>query len=186
MGTVFAIIITPLLFYYKSAMGFPLFLIWLQTPVYLLHQAEEYLIPGGFIEHFNQMITGKKDSGGPLDSTRVFWVNVMLVWIIFPFVSALATFDHNLNFGLYLLYFSVVNGLMHVRSGIKDRKYNPGLMISFFLNVQLGIYSILFLQGTGRIWWCTHIFAGLLAILLHVWLIVSMQIKMKAMRVGRT
>ena len=40
LGTVFALIITPILFYYKSAIGLPLFLIWLQTPVYLLHQAE--------------------------------------------------------------------------------------------------------------------------------------------------
>ncbi|MFX0199438.1 MAG: HXXEE domain-containing protein [Candidatus Hodarchaeota archaeon] len=182
IGTVCAIILTPILFYYKSAMGFPLFLIWLQTPVYLLHQAEEYLIPGGFTEFFNKFIIGSKDGEGPLDSSRAFWVNVILIWILFPIVSGLTTYYDNLNIGMYLLYFSVANGLMHVRGAIMSRKYNPGLIVSFFLNVELGIYSILILQGTGNIWWPNHIFAAVVGILVNVYLVVSMKLKLKALR----
>jgi len=76
-------------------------------------------------------------------------VNVLLVWIIFPIFSAFATYLNKLDIGMYLLYFSVANGLMHVVNGIRFAAYNPGLIISFFLNVIIGLYGIMVLQGTG-------------------------------------
>jgi hypothetical protein len=163
-------------------MGFPLFLIWIQIPIYLLHQAEEYLIPGGFIEHLNKIFTGKATKEGPLNESRAFWINVLLVWVIFPIFSTFTTYFNNLNIGMYLLYFSVANGLMHVGNGIRLSAYNPGLIISFFLNVIIGLYSIMVLQGTGTIWWPNHIFSAIIAILAHVWVVVSMKLKMKVLK----
>lgn len=182
MGTIFAIILTPILLYYRSNMGFPLFLIWIQIPIYLLHQAEEYLIPGGFIEHLNKILTGEATKEGPLDESRAFRINVLLVWVIFPIFSAFTTYFNNLNIGMYLLYFSVANGLMHVLNGIRLSAYNPGLIISFFLNVIIGLYSIMVLQGTGTIWWPNHIFSAIIAILVNVWVVVSMKLKMEALK----
>jgi hypothetical protein len=182
IGTVLALILTPILLYYRSEMGLPLFLIWMQVPIYLLHQTEEYLIPGGFIEHFNRVLTGKATREGPLDESRAFWVNVLLVWVIFPIVAAFATYLGNLSIGIYLLYFSVANGLMHVINGIRFAAYNPGFVISLFLNVIIGLYGIMVLQGTGTIWWPNHIISAIVAILINVWLIVSMKLKMKALQ----
>ena len=182
LGTFFAIILTPIFLYYKSRMGLPLFLIWMQIPIYLMHQAEEYLIPGGFIEHFNRVLSGKATREGPLDESRAFWVNVLLVWVIFPIFSAFATYLNKLDIGMYLLYFSVANGLMHVVNGIRFAAYNPGLIISFFLNVIIGLYGIMVLQGTGAIWWPTHIFSAIVAILVNLWLVLSMKLKMKALK----
>jgi hypothetical protein len=83
---------------------------------------------------------------------------------------------------MYLLYFSVANGLMHVLNGIRLSAYNPGLIVSFFLNVIFGLYSIMVLQGTGTIWWPNHIFSAIVAILVNVWVGVSMKLKMKALK----
>ena len=182
IGTVFAIILTPILLYCRSNMGLPLFLIWMQIPIYLLHQAEEYLIPGGFIEHLNKALTGKATREGPLNESRAFRINVLLVWVIFPIFAAFATYFNNLNIGMYLLYFSVANGLIHVISGIRFAEYNPGLIISFFLNVIIGLYSIMVLQGTGAIWWPNHIFSAFVAILANLWVVVSMKLRMKALK----
>ena len=91
-------------------------------------------------------------------------------------------FSYKLDIGMYLLYFSVVNGLMHVVNGIRFATYNPGLIISFFLNVIIGLYGIMVLQGTGAIWWPTHIFSAIVGILVNLWLILSIKLKMKALK----
>ena len=40
--------------------NFPLFLIWGQFVIYLLHQFEEYVLPGGFVAFFNKNVIGSK------------------------------------------------------------------------------------------------------------------------------
>ena len=146
-----------MLIMFKDAIGLPLFLIWLQFPIYLVHQTEEYLLPGGFIEFVNSRIFRMDIEEGPLNAGNTFWINILFVWIAYPLCAA---FSHwNLNVGAYLLYFTMLNGLTHVGAAIRLRRYNPGLAASLFLNIGVSGYSVAVLAGTGKIWWATHIFA---------------------------
>jgi len=53
-----AVYLTILLVLFVMKQNFALFLIWIQTPVYFLHQFEEYILPGGFITFFNTKVLG--------------------------------------------------------------------------------------------------------------------------------
>ena len=46
------------LFLFAADEGVALLLLWLQLPVYWLHQFEEYVYPGGFIAVFNTRMLG--------------------------------------------------------------------------------------------------------------------------------
>ena len=61
-GTPFLALYTFILIWlYVKDANYPLFLIWLQCSAYWLHEFEEYVCPGGFLDFFNR---------GPLGSTR--------------------------------------------------------------------------------------------------------------------
>jgi hypothetical protein len=186
VGVVYAIIITPILFYYKTKLGIPLFLIWLMTPIYLLHQTEEYLIPGGFKKELNKNFTGDEESDGPLTFLSAFIINVPLIWIVFPLFAALATYYDNLNFGVYIFYFSVLNGFTHVGLGIVQGRYNPGLFVSFFGNVLFGLISLTILHGTGKILPVHIILSAIVGILIHLAIILPLRLKTKALNKTRT
>ena len=54
-ATIFlAVYITLLLVLFVREENYALYLIWLQTPIYFLHQFEEYVFPGGFLKFFNR------------------------------------------------------------------------------------------------------------------------------------
>jgi len=101
------------LFLLRDRMDLALMLIWLQTPVYFLHQFEEYIYPGGFLAFFNRKNLGSQRSDFPLTQTMSLWINVPVIFIGFP-VSAYLAGRFGLSFGLWAVYFSVVNGLAHV------------------------------------------------------------------------
>ena len=166
IGMVMAPYVLFMLIMFKDAIGLPLFLIWLQFPIYLVHQTEEYLIPGGFREFVNSRVFRMDIDGRPLNERNTFWINILFVWIAYPLLAA---FSHwNLNVGVYLFYFTLLNGLSHVAAAIRLRRYNPGLVASLFLNIGVSAYSIAVLSGTGKIWWATHVIAIAVGIVFHI------------------
>ena len=91
-------------------------LIWLQVPVYLLHQFEEHAWPGGFKEFVGKIVF-KQDDGGPLTEKSIFWINIPIVWIGFPIFAALTTISTDL--GLWIIYLSLTNGAFHILVAIR-------------------------------------------------------------------
>jgi len=142
-ATIFAAIYSLLfifLFVYKE--GFALFLIWLHVPVYLLHEFEEFIFPGGFPEMMTEMLVGKGHEVSYALKKAGFWVNVPFIFFGFPFVAALATLL-GLSWGMYVVYFTLIAALPHLISAVKDKKlYNPGMFVSVFLNLPVSIYTI--------------------------------------------
>ena len=59
--TLTSIYMAVLLVLFVMKQDFPLFLIWLHTPIYFLHAFEEYILPGGFLKFFNAKALGSKD-----------------------------------------------------------------------------------------------------------------------------
>jgi len=129
-----------LLLLFVMRQDFPLFLIWLHTPIYFLHEFEEYILPGGFLAFFNTKVLGSKNPEIPLDVRRSFWINVPLVFVAYPLSAILAT-RFGLAWGIWTAYFSVANALSHVVMYFQQR-YNPGLIVSLLVNIPIGVFTI--------------------------------------------
>jgi hypothetical protein len=150
VGVILAIYLFVMLIVFVRKVDFVVFVLLLQTPIYMLHQTEEYIFPGGFGKFFNTKIFNLETEDEPLDENFIFYVNVILIWIVLPVFGLLSTLNY--GFGLWLPYFSFFAGIAHVALGIKARKlYNPGLMVSLFINIPVGLWSIIYLLEQGII-----------------------------------
>ena len=147
-GFILSIFLFVFLFAFVKNHDFVLFLLLLQTPLYMLHEAEEYIFPGGFARFFNIDILKLQTEDQPVDENFIFYVNVTLIWIVLPVFGLLAAIDY--QYGLWIPYFSFFAGVAHIALGIKARKrYNPGLIISLLLNIPVGAWSVLYLVDHG-------------------------------------
>ena len=162
VGVILSIYLFIMLFVFVRQVDFVIFVLLLQTPLYMLHQTEEYVFPGGFGKFFNTKIFKLKTENKPLDENFIFYVNVLLIWIVLPLFGLLASFDY--GYGLWLPYFSLFAGIAHIALAIKARKaYNPGLVVSLFVNIPVGLWSISYLlqQGVLENFVNIHLFIGL-------------------------
>ena len=162
-GFILSIFLFIFLFVFVRNDDFVIFVLLLQTPLYMLHQTEEYVFPGGFGKFFNTKIFKLETEDQPVDQNFIFYVNVILIWIILPAFGLLATVDY--RFGLWIPYFSFFAGIAHVALAIKAKKlYNPGLLVSLFVNIPVGLWSILYFINIGilnNFFFNTHIVIGL-------------------------
>jgi len=147
-GLLISIFLFVFLFTLVKDADFVLFLLLLQTPLYMIHETEEYVFPGGFGRFFNIDIFKVDTEDKPVDENFIFYVNVILIWIILPTFGLLAA--KNVQYGLWIPYFSFFAGVAHIALGIKARKlYNPGLVVSLLLNIPVGAWSVLYLVEHG-------------------------------------
>ncbi|MBT3337927.1 MAG: HXXEE domain-containing protein [Anaerolineae bacterium] len=133
VGLILAVFLLIFLFVFVRDDDFVVFLLLLQTPLYMLHEAEEYIFPGGFGKYFNTKIFKLETEDAPLDENFIFFVNVILIWIALPLFGLLSTIDY--RFGLWIPYFSFFAGVAHIALAIKAKKlYSPGLIVSHILS----------------------------------------------------
>ncbi|MCD6188708.1 MAG: HXXEE domain-containing protein [Thermococcus sp.] len=136
-----------------------LFLIWVQTPVYWVHQFEEYIYPGGFVEFFNRGVLGSKREDWPLTKTHALWINVPIIFIGFPLSAILAGLV-DISMGIWTAYFSV---LSHAGMFFKHG-YNLGLVASALLNIPVGAYTIYYFATRHPLSLGAHITGFLVAL----------------------
>jgi len=147
-GLIVSIFLFVFLFVFVKNSDFVLFLILLQTPLYMLHETEEYVFPGGFAKFFNMDIFKLDTADQPLGENFIFYVNVTLIWIILPVFGLLSIQDY--QFGLWIPYFSFFAGVAHIALALKARRlYNPGLVVSLVLNIPVGLWSIIYLTNNA-------------------------------------
>ena len=160
------LLIVLCIFVMKS--DFALFLIWIQLVVYFLHQFEEYILPGGFVEFFNKYTLGSEKSDFPLNKVASFWINIPIIFIAFPLSAILAGYI-DISIGIWAAYFSIINALSHVGMFFKNKfNYNPGLFVSLFLNIPVGIYTIYYFASENLISMNAHIIGLIIALLVQV------------------
>jgi hypothetical protein len=148
VGVILAVFLFVFLFVFIRKNDFVIFILLLQTPLYMLHQTEEYIFPGGFGKYFNTKIFNLESEDKPVDENFIFFVNVILIWIVLPVFGLLSTINY--QYGLWIPYFSFFAGMAHVALAIKAKKiYNPGLIVSVFINIPIGLWSILQLINRG-------------------------------------
>ena len=140
-----------------------LFWAYINIPLYLFHQTEEHFWPGGFKNYINKVIYTLPEGEETLTDKKVFWINILLVWVAF-LVFGLLTLV-NIGFGLLIIVFSIMNCLTHIVQGIRRKAWNPGLVIAS-LQFIVSIYAAYFVTVNGLhnqiVWWTTTVvFSGL-------------------------
>jgi hypothetical protein len=147
-GLILAVFITIIIVLFVRPVDFVLFVILLQTPLYFVHETEEYIFPGGFAQFFNQYIYKKDPENGPFDETAIFLVNMGYVWIPLPVFGLLSIINY--SFGAWIPYFVFYQGFAHIVLAVIARKlYNPGLIVSLMLNIPVGFWAILILVNNN-------------------------------------
>lgn len=148
-STIFiAIAISLVLLSFLSVTPWYLFLIWFQFPVYLVHQFEEHVFPGHFKEFINREVFHSQTADYPLSTPAVFWINILAIWFLFP-LGAICAQNLSPQFGVLLPVFGLFNATLHVVMFLIKRRYNPGLLVSVFLNYPTGIYTLHILTRSG-------------------------------------
>ncbi len=172
-----AIIVTLIIYFFIKPYNIVLFLIWIQLPIYLLHQFEEHNW-NGFKNYVNRSVFKVIEGDYPLNNKIIFWVNIPIVWILIPIFAVLSTL--NIMLGLWIPYFAVFNSLSHVIFSIRNREYNPGLIVSLMLGIPVGIYALIVFYSLISVPVIISILSIFFGILLH--LIVFCYIKMNYKR----
>ncbi|MGZ7067486.1 MAG: HXXEE domain-containing protein [Methanobacterium sp.] len=160
-----AIILALLIYFFIKTENIVLFLIWIQIPIYLLHQFEEHTW-NGFKNYINKKVFNVEEGEFPLNDRNIFWINIPIVWIMMPVFAGLSSF--NVMFGLWIPYFAVFNSLSHVIFSLRNREYNPGLIVSLILGIPVGIYALIIFYSYISVPAIISILSILFALLLHV------------------
>ena len=144
-----------------------IFLVWMQTPFYLLHEFEEHAYPGKFRQFINLKLFESGNPAFPLTEAGVFWINIPMIWCLFP-LMAILTQHVSLSFGLTLPYFTLFNATTHMIAASVKRSYNPGLFCSIVLNYPTCIYTIMYLNSHDHLSISANVWGFLFAIAGHL------------------
>jgi hypothetical protein len=187
-STIFlAVYSTIFIFLFVLEIDIALFLIWIQLPVYWLHQFEEYVFPGGFIETFNRKVLGSSEKEWPMSKRASLWINIPIIYIAFP-LSAILAGTVDISIGIWTAYFSILNAASHVGMFVIKR-YNPGFFVSAFLNIPVGVFTVWYFYSNDVISVFGHLIGVLVAVAvqggLMVWGLKFMRTKVKKKGSGK-
>ncbi|NHJ22672.1 MAG: HXXEE domain-containing protein [Candidatus Lokiarchaeota archaeon] len=176
VGFISALFILLLLFLNsKVPIGSFKWLYWLSLPLYMFHQFEEYVYPGGFKEELNKMLNREEGSREILTDKIVLVVNIGFIWILTPILIVLNAIS--IIFPVILMTLVTFNGFTHVIASIILRRYNPGLIMSIITNIPLGLYVLISL-GLNGVASSFELFIGILAgSLLHIALFIFLRLR---------
>ncbi len=165
VGVILALFLTIYLFVIVLPQNTLLFAVLMSTPLYMLHDADEYVFPGGFAQFMNKNIFKSDPETGLLDTADVFWGN-MAVWVAIPLFSLWAVFD--IRQAIALPYFFIFQAVIHLILGIVGKRFlNPGMVSAWLVHVPWGIWTIWLLVQAGMItnlYWNPGLRDGLLIV----------------------
>jgi len=140
-----------------------LFALMMYTPLYMLHETDEYVFPGGFAQFANKNIYRTNPDNGLVDKAAVFWIN-MVVWFFLPLSGFQAMTD--LTQAGFLPYFVIFQAVVHLVIGMVGKRFlNPGMVTAWLVHVPWGIWTITLLMRAGVVvnpYWNGYLQAGLL------------------------
>ena len=141
-----------------------LFALLMSTPLYMLHEIDEYVFPGGFAQFMNSKIYKTDPEDGMLDTAAVFWINVVAVWIGLSFFSLWAVID--IRQAIAIPYFFIFQAVVHLILGIVGKRIiSPGMVSAWLVHVPWAIWTIWLLVQAGIItnpYWNSDLLTGLL------------------------
>ncbi|MFM7151374.1 MAG: HXXEE domain-containing protein [Gemmataceae bacterium] len=167
-ASLFLLAITPI---FLDLAGLAITLVFIQLPIYLIHQGEEH-IGDRFRLHINQTIGGGREV---LTSLATFIINALGVWV-FDLVALYCAWLVAPSSGLAAGYLSLVNGVVHVLPAIRQRAYNPGLVTAILLLIPFGIWCVV--RTGSEAGWTSHAVGLGAAIAIHAAIIGFVVVRM--------
>jgi hypothetical protein len=165
----FLLSIVPLV---VGAWSLPLLLVYLQLPIYMLHQLEEHY-DDRFRRFVNEHVAGGRQA---LTTPAVVFINVPGVWGVNLIALYLAYFvDPGL--GLIAIYLTLVNAVAHIVATIVVRSYNPGLVTALVLFLPVGTWGLVALSRVPGVTMSYHIVGLGIALLIHVAIIAHVKLR---------
>ncbi|WP_245559635.1 HXXEE domain-containing protein [Amorphus coralli] len=154
-------------------MSLALLAVYLQLPVYMLHQLEEHS-GDRFRRYVNETMVGGTEA---LTTPAVLVINIGGVWGIDLAALYLARFV-SLGLGLIAVYLTLVNALVHIVGGVVQRRYNPGLVTAIVLFLPVGLWALVTVSDAPGVGGIDHLVGGLAAVLVHV--AIAVHVKRRA------
>jgi hypothetical protein len=142
--------------------SWPMIAVFLQLPLYMVHQYEEH---DG--DRFGRFVNGMLGDGRiVLSAAAIFVINVPGVWGVNA-VSIWLAGTYGVGFGLIGIYLTLVNAVVHIIPTIRLRRYNPGLVTGILLFLPVGIWSLVEVSAVPGVTWVHHLLGLAVAILIH-------------------
>jgi len=173
LAGLFLLAVAPI---FAAAVGLPLLLIYLQLPVYMLHQLEEHY-DDRFRKFVNDLLAGGREV---LSTPAVVVINVVGVWVVILIALYLARFV-GLGLGLIAIYLTLVNALVHLVGAVVQRRYNPGLATAVVLFLPVGIWGLMVVSAAPGVTTTDHVVGLAVAILVHVAIAVHIRQRVAAL-----
>lgn len=155
-----------------------LVLVYLQTPLYMLHQVEEHT-RDRLRTFLNQQIFHGIEAVTPV---AVLWVNLPGVWALTAASICLSIFV-GAGWGLIGAYLIAVNGAAHLVWWVRLRTYNPGLWTAILFFVPLSVFSFWKGAGAGGTWE-NHIVGLAVAVGIHAWFMIHTKHRARRLRLA--
>jgi len=168
--------LVPLLY---EQFGLPLLLVYIQLPIYMLHQLEEHH-QDRFRLWFNEVLGGGREA---LSTSAVVFINVVGVWIVNLLALYLAHFA-SIGYGLIAVYLTLVNAVVHIAGAIIQRRYNPGLLTAIALFLPVGIWALRVISLLPNVPLVDHAAALGLVVLLHGAIVFYVKVRIAAPSLG--
>lgn len=151
-----------------------LLVVFLQMPIYMLHQFEEHA-GDRFRTFVNRVVCHGREA---LSSEAAFVINVPGVWGT-NLVSLLLAYFVAPGYGLIAAYLVLVNALAHIQQSVKLRAYNPGVVTAILLFLPSGGFALWYLVHSVAPSWHYHAVGLGVAIAIHVGIILWLVFKMR-------
>lgn len=157
--------------------GIGMLLVYVQLPLYMLHQGEEHL-GDRFRLYMNRTIGGGCEV---LTPAATFVINAVGVWL-FDVISFSGAYSIGVGVGLAAGYLSVVNAILHIGPAIRKREANPGLVSAAGLLLPAGLWCVV--ANGSAVEWSVHLLALLAAIAVHVAIVVYVAYRLHTFRLS--
>ncbi|MCB1058738.1 MAG: HXXEE domain-containing protein [Calditrichaeota bacterium] len=115
----------------------------------MLHQLEEYVIPGGFLSWINKDVFGSDNPKSPITPVFAFVLNVVIAWPLYAAVGYVNL--EQMWFVMPAMGILFVNAWFHIALSLTHSRYSPGTFSSIMLILPLTLYTFYYYIMTWEI-----------------------------------
>lgn len=122
---------------------------WSALPALMLHQFEEYVLPGGFLRWLNKDVFRSESDRSPISPTTAFVINIVIGWPIYALVGYVGL--KQMWFVMPLMGILFVNAWFHITLSISTSRYSPGTFTAILILLPLTFYTFYYYIMTWEI-----------------------------------
>ena len=173
---IFLILLVPCL---ATSWDMVVLLLYLQAPLYMLHQVEEHT-GDRFRAYVNHAFGGYE----ALTPAAVLVINIIGVWVLM-LLSLYAALFFGLGWGLAGIYLVLVNAVVHIIAGVVGRGYNPGLWTALALFLPFDGYALWIISSRPGVETIHHAVGLGLAVAIHIAIIVHARVRVSRLAAAK-